>query len=913
MERIIRFISGHPWIVISLAVLVTGFSLTRFYDPYEGRLLVGYDPSTNRLLPEGDPGREFYEHTRVVFGSDETILVVLHADDLFTRQNLETLRILTEKLDQVEGVHHVTSLVTAQSIRGDAEGLLVEPLFYEVPEDPEHIAELRRQALDNPIFAGNLISKDATTAAIQVHFLDFDDADFFERGIDAEIARIAHENKGNTEVWITGAPHIKVANQITQRAELQRNVPLILVILGVVLAFSFRSLRGVLLPLVTVVVALIWTMGVAGAAGRPLNQVTVLVPLLILILGLSYSVHVVSEFFDEVREDPESSAAESMRRALMKVWLPVSLTGLTTAVGFLSVLLTPIAAIREFGAFSLTGVIGSVVASLTITPALLIALGKPRALTRAREEDAREDLFSRFAGIVAEVVLSRRRQVFFAFGLVFIGSIIATTQMRVSSDSIKSLAADLPARTDFEAINEHLDGATAFNVVIDASYVDAFKDPKNVREVEKLAQWLRKHPDIGGTTSLVDFVKIMNRGFNEDNPEYFAIPESKRMLSQLMFFGASDDMERFVDSRYQLVNIVLRTPLVDAADLRVLSGEIEKRLKLLPEHMSATVTGNAIVMQRMIDDLIRGQVMTVGGALIVIYVILSLLFLSPMNGFIALIPNIVPVIAYFGALGLTGIPLSITTSIVAPMALGIAIDDTIHYFARFTEDAKRLADEKRATRHALRTVGRPVTYTTISVVLGFLVLTQSDLLNQVHVGLMGAFTLAIAWLVDFTLTPALCSGLRVVTLWDTLRLDLGDAPQQTIPLFRGLSTAQCRILAQMASMRRVPSGQPLLRSGDEGQEMYLIIDGTLEISIDGQEGRIVLAQSTRGDLVGEVGFYTRRRTADVEVLEDARLLRLTQGSLERISKRRPRLAARVFSNMNSILADRVSNTTDHLR
>jgi CRP-like cAMP-binding protein len=117
----------------------------------------------------------------------------------------------------------------------------------------------------------------------------------------------------------------------------------------------------------------------------------------------------------------------------------------------------------------------------------------------------------------------------------------------------------------------------------------------------------------------------------------------------------------------------------------------------------------------------------------------------------------------------------------------------------------------------------------------------------------------------------------------------------------------------MASMRDVPSGQPLLRSGDEGQEMYVIIDGKLEISVDGQDGRIVLAQSTRGDLVGEVGFFTRRRTADVEVMENARLLRLTQASMERISKRRPRLAARVFNNMNAILAGRVQNTTEHLR
>ena len=152
-----------------------------------------------------------------------------------------------------------------------------------------------------------------------------------------------------------------------------------------------------------------------------------------------------------------------------------------------------------------------------------------------------------------------------------------------------------------------------------------------------------------------------------------------------------------------------------------------------------------------------------------IYLILWAMFLDWRTAAKALIPNAIPVAFYFGALGLTGITLNFATSLIAPMALGIAIDDTIHYFSRFTIDAKRLADERKATIRALRTVGRPVTFTTLVLVLSFAVLLSSDLATLVQFGGLAAATLAFAWVVDFTLTPALCYGLRIVTLWETPR------------------------------------------------------------------------------------------------------------------------------------------------
>ncbi|MCZ6714647.1 MAG: MMPL family transporter [Deltaproteobacteria bacterium] len=912
MNSILRFTSAHPWLVLLLTLGLTALAGSQIVDLRTGELRLEIDPSPNRFLPAEDEAKIFYDLVRKVFGSDETLLVVLGAEDVFTRENLERLDRMTKRIGSVDGVHHVVSLTNAINIRGVGDDLEIAPFVSRIPDDPEELARLRREALDHPIFAGNLVSRDGRSAALLVYFMDFTDTEFIARGIDDQIGEIVEQERGDALTWITGTPHLKVVQIRMLFADLGRNLPLILVVGMIVLAFSFRNLRGVFLPALTVVVALVWTMGIAAWIGRPLNLVTVLVPPLLMILGLAYAVHVVSEYYDTLHEEPDGGNESVTVRAVKKVGLPVLLTGLTTAASFLALMLSPMAPIREMGLLALVGILIAVVASLIVTPAMLEALGPPRRTGHAGQE-AQSDWFGRFAARAAEFNLRNRTGIFVACAVFGVLALVAATQIRVGTEHIGTFKKDHPTRIAFEAVNERLGGANSFNVVVQASYPNAFKEPANLRELESIQHWLDGQPEIGATTSVVDYLKLINRGFHGNDPNHLAIPESRRLTGQLFFFGANDEIENFVDKSYRMANVVVRANVIDSDRILDLSERIEQRLEQLPEHLKGTVTGNPILINRMLETVVRGQVLSLGGALILIYIILSLLFLSARTGLIALIPNVLPIAAFFGALGVSGVMLSPGTSMIASMALGVAIDDTIHYFARFNQDAKRFANERLATISALRAVGRPVTYTSIAICLGFLVLTTSELSNFVEIGALGAFTLAFAWLIDFTLTPALCSGLRVVTLWDTLTLDLGHSPSTSIPLFKGLSTAQARILALMASLRRVPAGQRLIRMGDEGRELWVIIDGKLRVSVPRGEGEIELGTCTRGDVIGEIAFFGQRRSANVDVVEDSRLLRLTPGNLARLGRRYPRIATQVLSNLSEVLAERLVKTTSRLR
>ena len=213
---------------------------------------------------------------------------------------------------------------------------------------------------------------------------------------------------------------------------------------------------------------------------------------------------------------------------------------------------------------------------------------------------------------------------------------------------------------------------------------------------------------------------------------------------------------------------------------------------------------------------------------------------------------------------------------------------------------------------ALWTVGRPVTYTSAALCLGFLAIGTSTLQNQREFGVLAAFTLGVAWLVDIVFTPALAARMRVVTLWDVLTLDLGEIPQKAIPLFQGMSQSQARIAALMTSILHYPAGHELTRTGEEADDMFVVIDGRLSVTVPAKDGSLEVPLG-RGDVVGEVGLFHGKRSADVRVAEPATLLRLTHENLARLQKRYPRIGAQIYRNLNHVLADRLARSTARTR
>jgi predicted RND superfamily exporter protein len=328
------------------------------------------------------------------------------------------------------------------------------------------------------------------------------------------------------------------------------------------------------------------------------------------------------------------------------------------------------------------------------------------------------------------------------------------TRIHVNTDFVSNYPSDHPVRRDFEALREHLDGGGGITVALEATSRGAFKEPANLREVESLQRWLDEQPEVGSTTSLVDYLRVIHAGFLGDVPGATQLPDSKRLISQLLFLGADPEMGRFVDSAYAGTSILVRYRTVDSAGMNEFLDRLEARLALLPEHIEAWATGETVLLARTVDGVSRGQVRSISLAFLVIFAALAALFGSLRVGLLSMIPNVLPVAFYFGLLGLVGVSLNPTTAVIACLALGVAVDDTIHFFARFRSAVGRTGDEGEAAVYALRIVGRAITVTSIALCLGFGAAATAQLKNQADFGALTAITLAFAWVVDVFLTPA---------------------------------------------------------------------------------------------------------------------------------------------------------------
>ncbi|MGH8458252.1 MAG: cyclic nucleotide-binding domain-containing protein, partial [Nevskiales bacterium] len=413
--------------------------------------------------------------------------------------------------------------------------------------------------------------------------------------------------------------------------------------------------------------------------------------------------------------------------------------------------------------------------------------------------------------------------------------------------------------------------------------------------------------------SLVDSVKLINRSLNGNDPAYFRVPDSRALIKQLLVFGGGEELDGMIDKRFSLTSLQVRADASDSAAIAGLTARIEQRLAALPPPLTATITGNSVLVSHALDNIAGGQLFSVALAMGVIYLLMSAMFTSWRAGALALLPNLLPVIVYFGALGLLDIPLTPTTSLIACITLGIAADDTIHYMVRFNSDARRLANESKAAFSALEGVLRPITYTTTALCLGFLVLTTSDLKNQMQFGALSVFTLFLAWLSNITLAPALTVGVRIVTLWDVLRLDLGEDPQHSIPIMHSLTLRQARTFALLSNIMDVKAGTRIMTEGDEGDDMFVVISGQLRVWVERNDGPVDLASMARGAILGEIGFFVHKRTANVDAVTDARLLRFNVDYLERLRRRRPWIAAIIYRNLNRVQAERLARTTHMMR
>ena len=905
MKGLLSFLTARPGANVAVAVLLTLAAFLAAFDLREMEPRFPIDTALDRLLPVDGADRAALERVQRVFGDADAVLVAVQFDRVFTTDNLARIARIGRRLQALPGVRHVFSLDTAPNLIADGDVVDVASFTEQARRDPARVAHMAEELAANPIYRGSLVSEDGRTTAFAISLSGVDDAAFRADRYTERIRELVRAEAGDVPVWITGSPVIAAATANALFNTMRFVLPVIFLIVVLLLSVAFRNPVATAGTSLTIGMALVWTLADFALLGVPMNMVTAIVPPLVVTLCLAYSVHLLSEFF-HAGVDGES-ATQRLSRTLRRGGPPLLLSGSTTIAGLLALMINPVPAVRQFALLSSVGVAYSVVLVLLFLPALLVVTGcrsRPPTITRLYEVVA-----ERLAGFATD---HRRWIAGLSLGVV-VAAVWSATQIRVGTEYINSFKPDAEVRTDFEAINEAFGGATLVSILIETHVDDALTNPALMHEIEDLQQWLLEQPEVGAAISYVDHLKLINQSLNEGDPAYRRIPDSALAAKQLLVYGGNDAVRRVLDSRFRTALISVRIRSKGSIEIRNLVDRVEQRVAQLPPPLFARITGTPVVATRTVDDIAAGQLESVLIALLAICALLSMMFTSVSAGVLAMLPNGLPIAAYFGLLGAFDITLNPTTSLIACIMLGIAVDDTIHFLSRFNADARACGDEKQAVHTALRAVLRPVTLTTVALCAGFLSFTASELQNQVQFGLLAAATLLLAWVTDVTVTPALGSTVRIVTLWDLLRLDLGHSPQHTIPLFSGLSLRQARTFALLSSIQMVKAGERIISEGESARDIYVVIDGELLAWVERQGEVRRLSTMGRGASIGEAGYFGQKRTANVDALTDARLLRFDSQDLERLRLRHPRIAATIFRNLNRIQAERLARMTAMLQ
>lgn len=884
----------HRPVNVILAVTV----ITLFFASYIPQL--SFKTSIYDLVIEDLPETSRYEAFKELFGSEEIIRIVIKSKNVFDPATFGKIKHISETLSKINGVRRVISLPgikKAIDISGkwklDKFADLVSPIG---------------------LFQRNLFSSDRKTTAVTLVLKNEANKENVIQAVEEIIAATPKE----ISLYQIGMPLVSQALATFTQKDFFRLPPITFIIIAVVLLCLFRNLSGLILPLVCVTFSLIWTFGFMALTRIPLSMVTVIVPVFLIAVGTAYCLHIITEYF--AHSQHAESPVDAAFLTFTNITFPTVLAVTTTVIGLGSLLVNRITAIREFAIFSCFGILSLLAIVLTLFPAVLALL--PLSKKKDEIHSGQKKILDRFLGWIVQLNLKYQKITLPVIGAIVLICLVGIFKIHVETNPVGFFKEDIPVSQNFHDIYKDLSGSFPINVIMENKEEDYFEKPEHVAEIARLQEFLEKLPGVDKTISVADYMKLVNYAMNQFEAKYYTLPEESfevRMVFNNYKTMLGDDMlTRFMSSDFSKANILLLTHISSSRDFLQTREKIQAHVK---EHFSKDlaweVTGFGIVISASSHLLTKGQVKSLSITMVLVFGIMFLLFLSSKVGLIALIPNIFPIIINFGLMGWFGIELSMATSLIASIAIGLAVDDTIHYMVRYNREFKKDLDDKRALKDTIMHMGRPIAFTTITISLGFSILAFSSFNPTAIFGIMMVITMLSALVGDLILLPSLLLHVELVTLWDLVRLKLGKEPRHGIPLFKGLSRTQVHYIIMAGSLKQFEAGEVLMRKGDQSDSMYAVISGALDVidplaeeSEEAQYVHKLVNRLKKGDVVGEMGLLRGApRSATVVASKPGELLQINLKMIKRLNWLYPPTAQKFFFNLMIILCDRLESVT----
>jgi hydrophobe/amphiphile efflux-3 (HAE3) family protein len=737
VEKLVQNIIRLRWLIIALVV-----GLTLFLG-YQIRN-IGINSDILSTLPDDDMTGHLYKSIGVQYGGNDIGMIVLETDDIFTADALQHIRQITDSLKITAGVSTVTSLTDILDIKSSEWGLEIGKLVdaYNLPQKKSELDSLRKYVFSKEMYKGSIVSDDGSAAVILFTLLPGAERQDIASGIQKKIAEM---NLPET-VYYGGLPFM--LNDITglMMSDMIWLIPIVFVIIAFILLVSFRSLQGMLLPLLIAGITVIWTLGIMAMAGYELTIITDIMPVVLVALGSAYTIHVLNSINLNAGEDGKKALVEAMSGTMV----PVILAAVTTAIGFISFVFGAyLTMIKEFGICSAIGILIALILSLFFVPALISALSMYRKKPAAEKAEKKSLLTRMILQPFTNVLLKHPKNVLWVWGLLMALSIAGIFKIRTSVNITEYFKKDNPTRVAEDVMQKKFGGSLPVFVEFEGD----MQEPEVLKMMVKLEDFMREDPNISSAQSVADLVEQMNEAMGEGKK----IPNEKAKIEQLWFLLDGQDV------MHQLVSDDLDKGIIQSKFASIETKEIgmftDKMNLFIKENASdlykINFTGIPPLYIKLNDSLVKSQYSSLIIAIIMVLFIIALIMRSFSKGVYATIPIIATVLLLLGFMGFTGIPLDIATVLVGSIALGIGIDYSIHVITGFNTHLNHLGNAEKAVETTLLTKGKAVIINLASVAAGFLVLMFAQLLPIKNFGLLIAISMIGSGLGALTLLPAI--------------------------------------------------------------------------------------------------------------------------------------------------------------
>jgi uncharacterized protein len=774
-EVIVRIILRYRMPILLVVAAVTGVMAWQ-----AGRVKLSYELA--QMLPSHDEVFQDYERFREIFGEDgNTVFIGLEDERVFQLDGFRKWHAFTQAIESIPGVTGVVNLTRLPiPQRNDSlRQLEFRPLFDGIPTSQQSLDSLIEKAYSQPFFE-NLLFNQETGALLTAVTLDREILNTQERLDLVKALQIAGESfteDSGIRLYFSGLPFIRTQTMKKVAAELRLFVLLAMLVASLALFFFFRSFKAVFFPMIIVVISVIWALGTISLLGYEITILKGIIPPLIIIIGVENCIFLLNKYHHEYRS--HGNKVKSLVRVVQRVGNATLLTNATTAVGFATFIITGNRILVEFGIVAALNILSVFLLTLTLIPIFYSYLAPPKYRHIKHLNNNR--MRGMVKGVVRVVSFYRARV--YGVAIVFlVAGLFGMTRLHTSGSVVDDIPHRDPLYEDLLFFERNISGIMPFEIMIETGRPNGVLRPATLESISQLQTEMGNYPELSRPLSVAEAMKMVRQAFYRGDPAMYDLPHRHdRAFIQSYLprnMGEDDSLLRsLVDSSMQTTRISVQMANIGTRDIRRIQEDLRPKIDSLfdPETHTVTITGTSVVFLKGTEYLVKNLLTSLLFAIAIISVLMALLFSRARMVIISLVPNLFPQILTAAMMGYLGIPIKPSTIIIFSIALGISVDNSIHFLAKFRQELRlKQYNIKHAVLSALNESGVSMIYTYVVLFFGFIIFTFSSFGGTQALGYLIAFTLSVALLSNLFLLPSILLSLHKRISGDRLERSFGD-------------------------------------------------------------------------------------------------------------------------------------------